>query len=237
MGPTYLCRCRRSGSWVYQDRITPMSRNRTSNKNPAAMHPSSRLTPNGPIESPARSPRASANCCTDSQGAPESPSPTKNGLIRVRECSSLSPAATVLSRWWVSRRRRSCQLGLMCHWHVADGRAELPTPLDMAPKRPSGPWERSTDVSTMGVGSGAGAFALILRRDGFWIILHVRVLIGRSVFILWAHKVSHSFVDRSVTVCVLRLLLFGLACNHYIQWRVQVCHLAFYSDAPSFAER
>ncbi|OBT94756.1 hypothetical protein VE01_06230 [Pseudogymnoascus verrucosus] len=36
---------------------------------------------------------------------------------------------------------------------------------DVTLKRPSGPWERGTDVSTMGVGSGAGAFALILRRE------------------------------------------------------------------------
>ncbi|KFY41280.1 hypothetical protein V495_05001 [Pseudogymnoascus sp. VKM F-4514 (FW-929)] len=49
-------------------------------------------------------------------------------------------------------------------------------------------------VSTMGVGSGAGAFALILRLEGFWILLLVRVLL-------------------IVTVCVPPLLLFGHACN------------------------
>jgi hypothetical protein len=54
---------------------------------------------------------------------------------------------------------------------VAGAGVELPAPLslqDLALKRPSTPWDRGTDVSTMGhLGRGVVAFALILRLEGF----------------------------------------------------------------------
>ncbi|OBT59414.1 hypothetical protein VE04_00520 [Pseudogymnoascus sp. 24MN13] len=130
------------------------------------MQPSPRLTPNRPIETPPalrlsfgellhRRSQVLESLLADEKWADSSErmlKPVSRHRLRARDSGPVTAVGpvNVPAACWRWSRWAHCFPG--SRW-------------DVTLKRPSGPWERGTDVSTMGVGSGAGAFALILRRE------------------------------------------------------------------------